>query len=216
MGEISEIEVMTLKLRPCLIVCGLLAAQSLCGVSARAEKSADIPAGFPPDRYEQLVKKSPFALATAVVPVVATPGFAANLYVTGIAKIGGSDFVSISSRDQQSKFSLMAGETGKDDISVVSIDWSDQVGKSKVTVKKGNEFAVLEFDQALLQGPIQASPQVPMPMPVAGQPGMPQPGGPRRIILPNQPAPAPGQPPGAPPAGPAIRQRIRLINNKPQ
>ena len=197
--------------------CVLLIIQSLCAFSVRAEIQGDIPAGFPPARYEQMVKKSPFALATPVATAAAAPGYAANLYVTGIAKIGTADFVSISSRDQQSKFSLLSGETGKDDITLVSVEWSDQIGKSKVTIKKGAEFAVLEFDQAALQTPMQAAGQGPQ---LPGQPAMPQlpqmgggggPGNGRRIILP-QPNGGPVQPgmPGAP------RQRMRLINSKPQ
>jgi len=212
-----EIKSMTLfRKQSGWIACGMILLQSLCGPVLRGEITADLPASLPPDRYEQMVKKSPFALATPVVVAPVTPPFASTLYVTGIAKIGNADFVSISSRDSQTKLSLLAGEPGQDDISLVSIDWSEQIGKSKVTIKKGTEFAVLQFDQAALQTPIQVTPQIPPPMPQGGQPGgppMPQggPGG-RRIILPNQPNAGPNQP-GIPPGG---RQRIRIINSKPQ
>jgi len=194
--------------RSCWITCGLILAQSLCGFSIRADIQGDIPVPLPAARYEQMVKKSPFALATPVVPVAATPGYAANLYVTGIAKIGNADFVSISSRDQQSKFSLLSGEVGADDISLVSVEWSEQIGKSKVTIKKGAEFAVLEFDQAAMQAQVQAVgvPMPPMPLP-QGQ--IPPPGMGRRVVLPNAIPGMPGQP------GMGPRQRVRIINNKP-
>ena len=197
-----------------MISCGLAVlawpGQALLG----AEINADLPSALPAARYEQMIRKSPFALATPVVAAPATPGFAASLYVTGIAKIGNADFVSISSRDQQSKFSLLSGEQGKDDISLVSVEWSDQIGKSKVTIKKGAEFAVLEFDQAALAA--QPAQPVAPPLPMGGgPPGMPQPGGPRRIILPNQPNQPGTQQPGTGSA-PVPRQRLRLINNKPQ
>lgn len=186
------------------IAFGWVAAQGLLTVSAIAEIKVDIPASFTPDRYVQMVSKSPFALATPVTPTVATPPFAANLYVTGIAKIGDADFVSISSRDQQAtKFSLFSGETGQNDISLVGIEWSEQIGKSKVTLKKGSEFAVLEFDQIALQ---QQAPT--QPIPVMPHPSQPNEG--RRVILPNQPQ---NTPPPAPSSG--TRQRIRIINSKP-
>ena len=187
------------------MLCGFVL--SLSPILARAEMQGDLPTAFPPARYAEMIKKSPFALATVTAPPVQqTPPFAANLYVTGIAKIGETDFVSISSRDQQTaKFSLLSGETGANDISLVSIEWSEQIGKSKVTLKKGSEFAVLEFDQiAIMQTPNQ--PPLPImggaipPAPQAGESG-------RRIILPNQPNP------GTPPTVP--RQRVRIINNKP-
>lgn len=193
----------------CGIAIALVVAQNFCVFSVRGEKAGDLPVVYPPARYEQMVKKSPFALATPVVAAPATPGFATNLYVTGVAKIGNADFVSISTRDQQSRFSLLAGESSSEGISLVSVEWSDQIGKSRVTVKKGTEFAVLEFDQAaLVSNPIQVPPQVaPPPMPV--QPGV-RPNVPGRVILPN-PGITPGQSGVVAP-----RQRLRIINSKPQ
>jgi len=201
--------------RPYWIACGLVIVQSLFGFSIRAEVQGDIPVGLPPARYEQMVLKSPFALATpAAPPVAATPGYAASLYVTGVAKIGEQDFVSIASRDQQQpRFSLLSGEVGKDDISLVSVDWSEQIGKSKVTIKKGTELAVLEFDQAAVQTMTVMPPpgQPPMPMPMQPQLQAPPLGGPgRRVVLPN------GNVPGPMPGGPGLRQRTRIINNRPQ
>jgi hypothetical protein len=140
----------------------------------------------------------------------ATPSFAASLYVSGIAKIGNCDFVTVASRDaSQGKFSLTTGEEGQNGISLVSVQWSDQIGKSKVTIKKGNEFSVLEFDQAALRAPVPVTPSMPqLPMPIPPPPGgVHQPSGDARVILPA--------PPNAPGGG-GVRRRIRIINNKPQ
>jgi hypothetical protein len=183
----------------------------------------DIPSAFPASRYEPLIKSLPFALATPVA-AVAAPGFAANMYLTGVAKIGSQNFVTIATRDQPpAHFSLTPGETA-DGISLVSVEWSEAVGKSKATIKKGTEFATLEFDQAtMLKPPLitpqpQQMPQRPVISPRANQPLL-QPGV-QQIQRTNQPL----QPnarvivPPAGPQGPAVRQRVRVppINSNPQ
>ena len=169
---------------------------------------------WPINRYDKLIRKSPFAPPSVAPVVAAVPGFAANLYLSGLAKIGDRDFVSISSRDQAVKWSLFAGESNVDGIQLVSVQWADAVGKSKVTVKKGTEFAVLEYDQALLQKPVTMTPQpiniAQPPRPnIPGQPGQPmhpvslphpgfsgQPNPAVQIIQPNQANPIPGGNPG--------------------
>jgi len=187
------------------------------GIHSFGSITADIPTSFPPARYEQMAGKSPFALATPVTPVVQTPSFAVNLYLTGVAKIGNTDFVSIASRDQsQPRFSLSSDDPpNKDGISLVSVAWSDKPGQSRVVVKKGIEPATLEFDQAALNSPVppQANSMVGArpPLPLPGQPIIPtQPQGARRIILP--PPPTGGANPNVPQPN---RQRIRTINANP-
>ena len=124
-------------------------------LNAATTAANDLPAAMPLSRYDALMKKSPFALATpaGATAAASTAGFTANLYVSGVAKIDGRDFVTIRSKDGQTHFSLMPGELGPDGIVITSVDWSDQVGKSKVTLKKGQETGVAEFDQAVLQAP---------------------------------------------------------------
>lgn len=155
---------------------------------------------WPITRYEKMIRKSPFAPATPVVGTPQPPNFAANLYISGLAKIGDRDFVSISSRDQTSKISLFSGDTSSDGIQLVTVQWSDAVAKSKVTVKKGTEFAVLEFDQTLIKN---AAPAMPPGVPVPGI-GVP----PRSVAIPRPPTPltpAPPQPPSNRTRRPIIR-----------
>ncbi len=103
--------------------------------------------------------------------VVDAPSFAADLYVTGVARIGDTDLVTISSRDKTRRFSVFSGETNpREGIEIISVDWSDTVGGSKVSVKKGSEYATLVFDQAELAKPLAPEAQAP-PLPgVAGSP----------------------------------------------
>lgn len=170
---------------------------ALCASFAAVEKkpvNPAAPAVFPEARYEKMMKKSPFAPATpAATPVVASETFA-NYYVTGVAKITEEgtekDFVTIQSRgDAQSRFSLITGEQNPEGFALVKVEFSDEVAKSKVTVKKGSETGVLEFDQANVQrnGAGLAVPP----------PGGPQPAGfPSQLR--NQLQPAVPRSPGAP------------------
>ena len=161
----------------------MTAAALLAACSAAATAANEVPTQQPLARYDKMIARSPFAPATAAAPVaLATPGFATNLYVAGIAKIANGDLVTIRSRDQQQSFSLNQGESGPDGISIVNVQWAEQVGRSKVTVRKGAESAVIEFDQATLQKAIA-------PMTVPGNTG-----GPRPIALPGAPFQMQNQP----------------------
>lgn len=222
--------------RGLLKFCILHSSFCVClALPARGAASSDLPAAWPEARYEPMIKTSPFALATPVVPVAA-PGFASNLYLTGLAKVGDRDFVTIAYRDQQSRFSLYAGEESTDGVTLVSVEWSDVIGKSKVTVKKGTEFSTLGFDEATLQKPALVTPQpgqIPQ-MPQVGQP-MQRPVVPARTNQPLQQIPGQRNPQVAPgtnlqPRQPLIvppstlqpgqpndpRRRIRIINSQPQ
>lgn len=145
------------------------------------------PTPIPAARYDGMIKKSPFAPATAATPPPpSAPGFAANLYVTGVARIGNRNFVTVLSRDQQSRFSLLEGEKSPEGIEVSKVEWSDEVGKTRVHLKKGKETGVLEFDQALLQKGVAGATAAAGGMP--GAAGMMTGGGPA------QPGVNPGQP----------------------
>jgi hypothetical protein len=141
-----------------------LIAGVLIASRALAMESA-IPAAWPASRYEKMVEKSPFALATPVAPPSAPQAsFAAHWYVTGVGRLGDQDFVTIKSHDASTQFSLLGRETNQENggVSLASVDWSDKLGKTSVIIKKGTETAKLEFDQSLLNAPV--------PPPGAGNP----------------------------------------------
>ncbi|HEY3900009.1 MAG TPA: hypothetical protein VGM54_15480 [Chthoniobacter sp.] len=112
-------------------------------------------------RYESLRIKSPFSLATAPVAApVPQASFAANWFVSGIGRIGGEDFVTVKSRDLSTEFSLYAHESDpKTGVILASVSWSDSVGKSTVILRKGNETARLEFNEAEVRA-VRAQPAV--------------------------------------------------------
>jgi hypothetical protein len=134
---------------------GLLAFISgLMVLGAWAGTSLPFSTPFPETRYRQMSAKSPFSLAPAApaAAAAATPGFAAQLFVDGVAHIGQTDFVAIKSRDpaQAAPIFLEVGESTGDGMKVERVKWSDEMGRSTVDVTKGGEKATLVFDEAQL------------------------------------------------------------------
>ena len=142
--------------------------------------AGDLPVATPLERYQPMLDKSPFALATQAAtppPVTDTAGFSKDLILIGISRLRGGQFVSIASRDQSQHFSLSNGDS-YNGITVASVDWSDAVGKTKVTLKQGSEYGVVCFDEALLAasasgGRTAGATQTPTPPGNAGKPPLP-------------------------------------------
>ncbi len=198
----------------------MLAAVALMGLAAwaagpaAAPSAGPLPTPFAEARYGKMSAKSPFGVATAVSSptAAATPGFAADLYVDGVAHVGAVDYVAIKSRDPDKHDSLFlqVGDVSPDGLKVEGVEWSDQMGRSKVDVSKNGEKATLQFDQAQIVkgadaggGMLPGQPGIPVPrQPMAGQqwPGaMPRPG---------------VRPVGMPlPGGVDVRRRVRVIQS---
>jgi len=136
----------------------------LLGCQAWAGSVAPLPTPYPLVRYEHMSAVSPFATATATGPAAAAPGFAALLYVAGVARLGHAEYVAIKSRDTDKPVSLFlqVGESSADGMTVERLNWSDEIGKSTVDVTKGSEKATLEFDEAQM---VRSVPAPPPPMP---------------------------------------------------
>lgn len=178
---------------------------------------SDIPAILPMSRYETMVAKSPFAIAT---PVVEAPppdkGFAEGWYVGGLAQMDGKDFVTIKSRDQSVQFSLFGDAPHPENgVSLKSVKWSAVIGQSTVMLEKDGVVAPVEFNQAELQtSTVAAAPQtgaLPTPNPNTSRrvpPGsaptgvIPRPGGPPTNTLQQSRNRAIPQPAMVPQAGP--------------
>jgi hypothetical protein len=158
---------------------------SLIGLAARAGTSQPLPTPFPETRYQQMSARSPFAIASAAAATpAATPGFAAQLYVDGVAHLGQSDFVAIKSRDPQKPVTVFVevGKSTDDGLKVERVMWSEQMGKSTVEVSKGGDRATLAFDEAQLAMVASPPPPPPVPqpprrmgVPIPGQPRVPRP-----------------------------------------
>jgi hypothetical protein len=129
-------------------ICGL------AGLTAWAGNAQPLPTPYPEARYRQMSAKSPFAVASASSAAMAapTPGFAAQLYVDGVAHIGQTDFVAIKSRnpDKPAVMFVEVGQVTDDGMKVERVQWSEESARSTVQVSKGGEKAVLAFDEANL------------------------------------------------------------------
>ena len=99
-----------------------------------------LPPRFNFDRYKPMLNHSPFAIATAVALPEATPDFSRDLYIANAARSPEGDLVTIrSSADQNFKKYLTTREP-VDGYSIAQIDWSEDVGKTKVTIGKDGQL----------------------------------------------------------------------------
>src|SRR6266566_6357073 len=142
--------------------------------AVRSEADEVLPPRFNFDRYSRMVDHSPFAIATAVAAPAATPDFAKDLYVANAARLPEGDMATIASSSDQNFKKYLNTKEPVDGYGIASIEWSDRVGATKVTISKDGKFATLTFNQALLaqQAPPNAPPapgQMPPSVPLAPQ-----------------------------------------------
>jgi hypothetical protein len=130
-----------------------LASCVLASVSLAAD---DLPKPQAFARYEPMMNKSPFAVATAMAPPPPpAPNFAKDLYIANAAKLADEGVVTLNSNvDKNLKEYLSTKAPNKSGYSISNIEWSDRVGATKVTITKDGQFATLTFNQALLSQPV--------------------------------------------------------------
>lgn len=165
----------------------------LAAFIAAAIRADDIPKRFNFERYQVMLDRSPFAVATAVAAPAATPDFARDLYVANAAKSPDGDLVTIASSSDKTFKKYLSTKEPVDGYSVANIEWSDKVGATKVTISKDGKFATLTFNQALLAQPGSSAPGPSQPQPqspaTVQQPGIQPP----QTTFPK-PAPVPSLP----------------------
>jgi hypothetical protein len=112
-----------------------------------------LPKPFSIARYQAMMDRSPFAVATAIAAPAATPSFAKDLYVSSAAHMKEGDLVTIASNTDKNWKKYLSSNGPVDGYSIVSIEWSDKVGATKVTISKDDQSATVGFNEALLHGP---------------------------------------------------------------
>ena len=147
-----------------------------------------LPPRFNFNRYSAMVDHSPFAIATAVALPSATPDFARDLYVANAARSPEGDMITIASSSDQNFKKYLSTKQPLDGYSIASIEWSDRVGATKVTISKDGKFASITFNEALLSQPAPNAPPVAAP-PTAAVP--PLPFVPSPLLAPSVPRKAP-------------------------
>jgi len=164
-----------------------------------------VPKRTPFTRYQAMLDHSPFAVATAAALPAATPSFAKDLYIANAARSQDGDLVTLASASDRN-FKEYLSTKGPNDhgYGVANIEWSDQVGGTKVTISKDGQFASVGFNQALLSttpgstantiapGFAQPQPQVQPTVvyPAAAQPAVTPPPV-NRPAVPSMPTPPP-------------------------
>src|SRR5947207_10910980 len=163
---------------------------SILATLASAYVQADdvLPPRFNFDRYSAMVDHSPFAIATAIALPSSTPDFAKDLYVANAARSPDGDMVTIASSSDQNFKKYLSTREPVDGYSIASIEWSDRVGATRVTISKDGKFATLKFNEALLTQPTVNAPPVFVPQPGVDEPSAVRPG----------PAPIPNMPTRSP------------------
>jgi hypothetical protein len=158
---------------------------------AMCSQAADVlPPQYNFDRYSKMTEQSPFAIASAIAAPAATPDFAKDLYIANAARSQDGDLVTLASTTDHNFKKYLSTKEPVDGYSIASIEWSDKVGQTKVTISKDGNFATLTFNQALLS---QASPGGGVPARPLPAPAMPVP----PVGVPNTHAPK--LPPNVPP-----------------
>ena len=175
----------------------LAAAGTLLCLTTSGLAKDELPTTPKFSKYEPMVKRSPFAIATAAAPAPSAPDFAKDFYVANAAHSTSGDFVTLASTtDKNLKEYLNTKET-INGYSISNIQWSDQVGETKVTIAKDGQFATLTFNEALLSQAIQnqtAAPPQPVPpngVPARNGVGNPQVPIQRPMAVPQIPTPPP-------------------------
>lgn len=137
----------------------------------------DLPKPFAFARYQTMMDRSPFAVATTVAPVTA-PSFAKDLYVANAARSKEEgDLVTIASSTDKNFKKYLTSTAAVDGYTITGIEWSDKVGATKVTIAKDGQTATLSFNEALLrqpagpgQNPVPQPPKQDVNQPAAAQP----------------------------------------------
>jgi hypothetical protein len=162
----------------------------------------DVPAPYTFARYQAMLDRSPFAVATAVAAPAATPNFAKDLYVANAAHSKDGDYVTIASSADKNFKKYLSTNAAEDGYTITNIEWSDKVGATKVTISKEGQTATLTFNEALLKQTVAGqAPQMPQQQqqiqaqPIIQQPVVPQPATVQQPNLQQQrPAPIPQLP----------------------
>jgi hypothetical protein len=168
----------------------------LASIPLRMLLADDVPKPFEFARYQAMLDRSPFAIATAAAAPAPTPNFAKDLYVANAARSKDGDLVTIASSADKNFKKYLKTNQAQDGYNIAGIEWSDKVGATKVTISKDGQTATLTFNEALLRQPLASGqnvqPQQPQVQPQPPPPGAaPQPNVQKPMPVPSLPTPPP-------------------------
>lgn len=200
----------------------------LLSLAAAALADDTIPQALPKARYAETLGKSPFVLETksAEVVVIEEKNPFQNLYLRGIGKADGKDYVLIQRLGEERTMRFIGNEPGTDELAVKSVQIGSNFRETKVVLQKGVATGEIGFKVDTLNAPPPAVPGMRQPsatgqFPKPGAMPIPQPQIPSaRPPLPGTAAVQVPRPQGAVPPPVSIpqvpgapKQRLRVINN---
>jgi hypothetical protein len=171
-----------------------LALLFLAAIPVRMLIADDVPVPYTFARYQAMLDRSPFAVATAVAAPAATPNFAKDLYVANAAHSKDGDYVTIASSADKNFKKYLSTNAAEDGYSITNIEWSDKVGATKVTISKEGQTATLSFNEALLKQTVAGQQMPQQQQQIQAQPIVPQPVVPQPNLQQQRPAPIPQLP----------------------
>jgi hypothetical protein len=154
-----------------------------------------IPVAFTTDRYAETKAKSPFVLetkTTEVAPADKKDPFA-GLYLRGISKEAGKDYVLIQRLGEERPMRFIGNEPGTDGMAVKSIVIGNTFRETKIILQSGTDTGEVKFKEDT------SPPPPPQGMRPPGTPGQPsKPGAmPPMPVQPQGQSIRPPQPPNA-------------------
>jgi hypothetical protein len=158
-----------------------LAILILLGAAAGADDL--LPQSFAKDRYVKTIAKSPFILEMkAAEPEAPKVNPFQNLYLRGVGKADGKDYVLIQSlSDNHAMKPFIANEPGEDGIVVKLVRFGSNFRETRVVLEKGPDTGEIGFQENTINSP-PAAPNagrgragMPGQVPNTGVPPMPMP-----------------------------------------
>lgn len=126
------------------------------------------------NRYEGMVEKSPFAVASAPVQTAVVAAWSKDLFIANALHMDDVDLVTVNSLSDKNMREYLTTEGPNDHgYGISSIEWSENPGATKVTISKDGQFATIGFNEAIM-AQMPSVPNVQPPQP-AKYPGAPQP-----------------------------------------
>jgi hypothetical protein len=110
------------------------------------------------NRYAETLAASPFILETKVTEEKAVEKVSPfkDLFVRGIGKADGKDFVLVQRLGEERAMRFFGGEPGEDSIVVKSVKIGETFHDTKVTLEKGSETGEIGFKEEAINAPPQA------------------------------------------------------------
>jgi hypothetical protein len=136
-----------------------LLATFLLAATGAASAEITLPAALDRARFRETLEKSPFILETKVTdePKVEKVNPFKDLYIRGIGKADGKDYVLIQRLGEERTMRFFGGEEGEDSMLVKAVTIGATFRETKVVLEKGSETGEVGFKEEAISAPPQVA-----------------------------------------------------------